>query len=172
MDNSSTENWFVLTTKPKSEQRAVENLTSQGIEVYFPKVKQLKRRQGKKVVAEEALFPNYIFVKLNADKDNFNAIRSTRGVSSFVRFGLSYAQASENLITQLKGDIGNQLEQTNLTSLTKFKKGEKLIVTDGLFEGLSAIYHCKGGLERSVLLLNILGKENKVVIENEHFDKK
>ena len=115
MENSSTKNWFVLTTKPKSEQRAVENLTSQGIKVYFPKVKQLKKRQGKKVVLEEALFPNYIFVKLNTDKDNFNAIRSTRGVGSFVRFGLNYAQVNEDLITQLKGDIGNQ--QTNLSSL-------------------------------------------------------
>ena len=172
MESTSTEKWFLLTTKPKSEQRAVENLTSQGVEVYFPKVKQLKKRQGKKVVLQEALFPSYIFVKLNTEKDNFNAIRSTRGVGSFVRFGLNYAQVNENLISQLKGDLENLLEQTNFASLTQVEKGAELIITEGPFAGLSAIYYCKDGLERSVLLLNILGKENKVVIENNHFDKK
>ena len=172
MDKISTKNWFVLTTKPKSEQRAVENLTSQGVEVYFPKVKQLKKRQGKKVVLEEALFPNYIFVKLNTNKDNFNAVRSTRGVGNFVRFGLKYAQVNDNVISQLKGDVEKLREQTSLSSLTTLAKGQNLIITEGPFEGLCAIYYCKDGLERSVLLLHILGKENKVVIENDHFDKK
>ncbi len=171
MENNSTDNWFVLTTKPKSEQRAVENLTSQGIEVYLPKVKQLKKRQGKKVVLEEALFPNYIFAKLNTQKSNFNALRSTRGVSNFVRFGLNYAKVTNEFISKLTTDLNNQFEQTNIKTLTQVSKGEKIVVSEGPLSGLKGIYQCKDGLERSILLLNILGKENKVVIEDNHFEK-
>ncbi|WP_157826675.1 transcription/translation regulatory transformer protein RfaH [Colwellia sp. 12G3] len=163
--------WYLLTTKPKNEQRAVENLTAQKIEVYFPKVKQLKKRQGKKLIGEEALFPNYLFVKLDTEKDNFNAIRSTRGVSNFVRFGLNYGKVSNEFINELSSDLNNQAERTNLKTLININKGDELVILDGPLAGLKGVYQCKDGLERSILLLNILGKENKVVIENDDFDK-
>ena len=171
MDSSKTEEWFVLTTKPKSEHRAVENLTSQGIEVYFPKVKQLKKRQGKKVTLQEALFPNYLFVKLDTQTSNFNAVRSTRCVGNFVRFGLNYGKVSNKFITDLTNELEKQEKDTNLETLTKVNKGEKIMVSQGPLSGLNGVFQCKDGLERSILLLNILGKENKVVIENNHFEK-
>lgn len=170
MEGNGTEKWFVITSKPRSEQRAVENLTSQHIEVYLPKIKRLKKRQGKKVIIEEVLFPNYLFIKLTIEKSNFNAIRSTRGVGSFVRFGLNYATINNELIAQLKTDLAESSEQNTVETLTNIDKGEQLIITEGPLQGLTGIYQCKDGLERSVLLLNILGKENKVVIENNHFD--
>lgn len=170
MEDNGTEKWFVITSKPRSEQRAVDNLTSQHIEVYLPKIKRLKKRQGKKVIIEEVLFPNYLFIKLTIEKSNFNAIRSTRGVGSFVRFGLNYATINNELIAQLKTDLAESTEQNTVEILTNIDKGEQLIITEGPLQGLTGIYQCKDGLERSVLLLNILGKENKVVIENNHFD--
>ena len=170
MEDNGTEKWFVITSKPRSEQRAVDNLTSQHIEVYLPKIKRLKKRQGKKVIIEEVLFPNYLFIKLTIEKSNFNAIRSTRGVGSFVRFGLNYATINNELIAQLKTDLAESTEQNTIEILTNIDKGEQLIITEGPLQGLTGIYQCKDGLERSVLLLNILGKENKVVIENNHFD--
>ena len=170
MEDNGTEKWFVITSKPRSEQRAVDNLTSQHIEVYLPKIKRLKKRQGKKVIIEEVLFPNYLFIKLTIEKSNFNAIRSTRGVGSFVRFGLNYATINNELIAQLKTDLAENTEQNTIEILTNIDKGEQLIITEGPFQGLTGIYQCNDGLERSVLLLNILGKENKVVIENNHFD--
>ena len=170
MEDNGTEKWFVITSKPRSEQRAVDNLTSQHIEVYLPKIKRLKKRQGKKVIIEEVLFPNYLFIKLTIEKSNFNAIRSTRGVGSFVRFGLNYATINNELIAQLKTDLAESSEQNTVETLTNIDKGEQLIITEGPLQGLTGIYQCKDGLERSVLLLNILGKENKVVIENNHID--
>ena len=158
MEDNGTEKWFVITSKPRSEQRAVDNLTSQHIEVYLPKIKRLKKRQGKKVIIEEVLFPNYLFIKLTIEKSNFNAIRSTRGVGSFVRFGLNYATINNELIAQLKTDLAENTEQNTIEILTNIDKGEQLIITEGPFQGLTGIYQCKDSLERSVLLLNILGE--------------
>jgi len=56
--------------------------------------------------------------------------------------------------------------QTNVKT-----KGEKIVVSEGPLSGLQGLYQCKDGFERSILLLNILGQENKVVIENNHFEK-
>ena len=147
MEDNSTEKWFVITSKPRSEQRAVDNLTSQHIEVYLPKIKRLKKRQGKKVIIEEVLFPNYLFVKLTIEKSNFNAIRSTRGVGSFVRFGLNYATINNELIARLKTDLAESTEQNTVEILTNIDKGKQLIITEGPLQGLTGIYQCKDGLE-------------------------
>ncbi|PKF63068.1 hypothetical protein CW745_06515 [Psychromonas sp. psych-6C06] len=53
----------------------------------FPKNQKKKLLRGKKVLATEALFPSYLFVHLEQDNCNFNSLRSTRGVNSFIRFG-------------------------------------------------------------------------------------
>jgi transcriptional antiterminator RfaH len=49
MVNVLSMQWFVLTTKPREEQRAYDNLTSQGHEVFYPKVaKVIKKRDLKR----------------------------------------------------------------------------------------------------------------------------
>lgn len=63
--NEKPGQWHVLTTKPKNEKRAHDNLKAQGFEVFLPLIAQVKKRQGLKSVAIEPLFPNYLFVKFN-----------------------------------------------------------------------------------------------------------
>ena len=92
-------------------------------------------------------------------------------MSNFVRFGLNYAKVSNEFINELSNDINNQAERTNLKTLTNTNKGDEVVISEGPLAGLKGLYQCKDGLERSILLLNILCKENKVVIENDHFDK-
>ena len=49
MVNAANTHWFVLTTKPREEQRAYDNLTAQGHEVFLPKVaKVIKKRDLKR----------------------------------------------------------------------------------------------------------------------------
>ena len=83
MINKSTAKGFVLTSKPREEQRAHDNLTSQGYEVFLPKISKISKRQGKKSVSLAPLFPNYLFINLDPEQANFNAIRSTRGGGQF-----------------------------------------------------------------------------------------
>jgi transcriptional antiterminator RfaH len=71
--------WFVLTSKPREEQRAYDNLTMQGYGVFLPKMAQITKKRDKKI-ALKPLFPNYLFIQLDKQVANFNAIRSTRGI--------------------------------------------------------------------------------------------
>ncbi|WP_245732027.1 transcription/translation regulatory transformer protein RfaH [Thalassotalea agarivorans] len=172
MFNEKPGQWHVLTTKPKNEKRAHDNLKAQGFEVFLPLIAQVKKRQGLKSVAIEPLFPNYLFVKFNQKDTNFNAIRSTRGVGQLLRFGKMLATIDEAIIEKIAEQTSHE-EQTfkQLDEILNYQAGDKVEINAGPFKGLEAIYKAKDGFERSVLLINLLGKEHDVSIETQHFDK-
>ncbi|TWX54067.1 transcription/translation regulatory transformer protein RfaH [Colwellia hornerae] len=170
MSNIKKHNWFLLTSKPREEQRAFDNLSNQGYEVFLPKIAKVTNRQGVKSVSLQPLFPNYLFINLDLSEANFNAIRSTRGVGSFVRFGLNYATLNENLIKEIKQNIEGS-DHKSLDDLLTYQQGEKVQVTQGPFKGLEAIYKTKDGLERCIILIKMLGQESEVAIENQAIEK-
>lgn len=171
MDVLKNFKWYVLTSKPRAEKRAYQNLINQGFDVFLPEISKVKSRQGIKSVSLEPLFPNYLFINLNQEQDNFNTICYTRGVGAFVRFGLTYAIISNSLINQMKIDFTSNDKVKTLDELTKFTAGETLEISDGPFKGLQAIYKKKDSLERSVLLINLLGQQNEVSISNLQVNK-
>ncbi|MDN3652641.1 transcription/translation regulatory transformer protein RfaH [Thalassotalea ponticola] len=163
--------WYVLTSKPREEQRAHDNLVSQGLEVFLPKVATVKKKKGIKAVSLDPLFPNYLFIRLNPEQANFNAVRSTRGVGSFVKFGLQHAVISNDIINALQHHQVSNNEPKTLEQLLNLQVGDKVQINQGPFAGLEAIYKAKDGLERSILMVKMLGKENDVPVDNQHFDK-
>ncbi|PKH05498.1 transcription/translation regulatory transformer protein RfaH [Moritella sp. Urea-trap-13] len=153
--------WFLLYCKGREELRAVHNLENQYVESFFVSVPVEKIIRGKKIIKEEPLFPNYVFVKLDTEKNNFNSIRSTRGVIDFVKCGIEYVKVPISLIDKLK--IYHK-EESELV----FKKNDKLFINSGPFKGLNAIYRCPDGLSRSIVLVNILQGQSRVKIPNEN----
>ncbi len=172
MSESIYKQWYVLTSKPREEQRAFDNLKSQGYEVFLPKVSKVKKRQGSKTVSMEPLFPSYLFIHLDNSTANFNAIRSTRGIGSFVRFGMKHAVISDHIVEKIQTDMQQtQDAKKTLAQLLNYQAGDKVNINEGPFKGLQAIYKAKDGLERSVLMIKLLGQENEVSVENDLIDK-
>ncbi|MDG1733832.1 MAG: transcription/translation regulatory transformer protein RfaH [Thalassotalea sp.] len=167
----SNAQWFVLTSKPREEQRAFDNLTSQGYEAFLPKIAKVKKLKGIKAVSSEPLFPNYLFILLDKQVANFNAIRSTRGVGSFVRFGMNQATIDDSIIMSIKQSLNTGEQEKTLDELLNYSQGEKVEITTGPFKGLQAIYQTKDGLERSILMVKMLGQDNQVVVNNQEFEK-
>ena len=110
-----TANWLLLQVKPRQEMRALENLERQRGECYCPLIQVEKLIRGKRIHAEEALFPGYLFINFDPQKSNltYTAIRSSRGVSKIVRFGEKLAKVPEHLILQIK-----DCEKVNLPPLS------------------------------------------------------
>ena len=79
--------WYLVHTKPRQEQCALQNLQQQGYQCYLPMLATEKLRQGRLVVSEEALFPRYLFIRLGLGQSDksWAPIRSTRGVNQLVR---------------------------------------------------------------------------------------
>jgi transcriptional antiterminator RfaH len=171
MLNAANSHWYVLTSKPREEQRAYDNLTTQGFEVFLPKIAKVIKKKVVKTIALQPLFPNYLFIQLDKQVANFNAIRSTRGVGSIVRFGLSHAVIDNDIIEDIKKSIAGYKQGKSLAELLAYCNGDTVELTQGSLKGLKAIYQVKDGLERSVLMVKMLGQQSQVVVKNEDFKK-
>ncbi|WP_434341243.1 transcription/translation regulatory transformer protein RfaH [Motilimonas cestriensis] len=165
MSNDVSSKWYLLYCKPKEEAKASLHLANQGIESFYPTINIEKCVRGKKKLVVEILFPSYLFVNIDPLRDNFNAIRSTRGVNDFVKFGGRYASVAADLVEYLSTSIDqDQHAQRVLTQLPT--PGDKMRVESGPFAGLEAIYQCNDGLERSVLLIKLINQWQKISLPN------
>jgi transcriptional antiterminator RfaH len=155
-------NWYLIHTKPRLEQCALENLQNQGYECFLPHIRVEKLRRSKLVEVDEPLFPRYFFIQLDTGNraQSWHPIRSTKGVSRLVSFGQEPAKVSDELVALIRA-------QCNSTDVQQrhFTPGETVQITDGAFAGLDAIYQMSDGEQRVMVLLNIMSKPVKLRLE-------
>ena len=151
--------WYLVKTKSRQENIAQKNLENQDYNVYCP----FAEINNKQVV----LFPGYIFIYLDNKSQDWSPIRSTKGVLYLVRFGLNYAKIPNNIIEFIKKNQLNTAEK--LKSLSNFKPGDKVQITEGAFKNCIAIFKEYKPDERVILLMNLLGQQQTISIEQESF---
>ena len=160
--------WYRVHCKPKQEVRAQENLNNQLINSFLPTISVEKVIRGKRQSVEEVMFPGYLFVELAITGEYWSKIRSTRGVRDFVRFGGVPAKISLELLEQLKVIDSNLV--TNVAAETP-KAGDRVRIMSGPFKDLEGVFQMPDGEQRSIVLLNILGKESKLEVMNRDIEK-
>jgi len=110
------------------------------------------------------IFPGYIFIKPKTG-DTFQSIRSTRGVSNFVRFEMDFANVSDETIDDLKKvvDVMNErMDQVN-----RLQKGEEVFIKSGPFKDFNAIFEKYEADQSVVVLINFLRYQQRVKIQSE-----
>jgi transcriptional antiterminator RfaH len=154
--------WFVVHTKPRQEAVAQAQLERQGYPVYFPRLclPRLRRSRWSDVI--EPLFPRYLFVGLEVGEQPLAPVRSTRGVSSVLRFGDRYAEVPKSLIEALR----NRADESGLHVLADsgFRKGDRVNIIAGPFEGFEAVFESETGADRVRVLLEVLGAAASVTL--------
>lgn len=154
--------WYLVHTKPRQEQCALENLQRQGYECYLPTLLSEKLRQGKLVVVDEPLFPRYLFIKLGQDDSaqSWAPIRSTRGVSRLVSFGVQPAKVDERLVLQLQAkEAAKHGEPQRL-----FAAGQRVRLTEAPFADIEGIYLMAEGERRAMVLIELMCKPVRVAV--------
>ena len=154
-------NWYLIHTKIRQERVALENLERQGFACFLPLIRAEKLRLGALQVVQEPLFPRYLFIRLGTglESQSWAPIRSTVGVSRLVTFGQTPAKIEDELISQLQVKMDSTEVQ-----LRHFEPGEQVVVTDGPFVGIEAIYQMADAEGRVMVLLNILSKQVKMSV--------
>ncbi|ETS98948.1 transcription/translation regulatory transformer protein RfaH [Providencia sp. PROV188] len=160
------EKWYLLYCKRGQLDRAVEHLTRQHVTCMTPMTEMEKVVRGKRTVITEALFPNYLFVKFDHEQIHTTTIQSTRGVSHFIRFGALPAEVPEEIIELIQQTPVSHTQSPDLPS-----QGDSVVITEGIFAGVKAIFNEPNGESRSILLLNILNTTVAKVIDNTQFRK-
>ncbi|WP_332880207.1 transcription termination/antitermination protein NusG [Oxalobacter vibrioformis] len=105
---------------------------------------------------QEPLFPRYLFIRLRADQSgqSWAPIRSTKGVNRLVSFANEPARISEELVEALREQnsiIGRQPEKL-------FSPDERVLITNGPFSGIEALFYLRDGDSRVMVLVELLSK--------------
>ncbi|MDL2283913.1 transcription/translation regulatory transformer protein RfaH [Oxalobacter sp. OttesenSCG-928-P03] len=161
--------WYVIHTKPRQEQRALLNLERQHYTCFLPMLAIEKLHKGKLAVVQEPLFPRYLFIQLdtNQSSQSWAPIRSTKGVSRLVTFGNEPAKASEELIKVLSEQNRAIVQQPKKL----FTPGERVLIADGPFAGIEALFQMQDGDSRVMVLIELLNKPTALTIASSKLRK-
>ncbi len=148
--------WYLIQTKPRSENLALENLSNQGYKCYLPMMKVEKVINKQIEIKKEQQFPRYLFINLDLDfaSKSWAPIRSTRGVSSLVRFGQIPAKIHDELVQYIYSR--EHLAESKVQSL--YQQGQSLKIIKGPFSGFDSIYQGMDSEMRVIVLLEFMRK--------------
>jgi len=158
--------WLAVYCKPRQELVAQENLLRQGYHTYLPRIQMKRRLRGKWNEKIEALFPRYIFIRVDPVKKSIAPVRSTQGVVGLVHFGSQPATVSEAVMETLlqHEDPDSGLHQGGGP---QFNAGQSIKLVDGPLAGMEGVFIQQDSEKRVMVLLDFLGKANKVRIDRD-----
>lgn len=147
--------WYVIHSKPRQEQRALENLERQGYRAWLPTIEMEKLRRGKLTRVIEPMFSRYLFIQLDKTQSNWSPIRSTLGVNKLVSFGNVPAVVPDALIQMLQQTEGSQRELL-------LKEGDAVQFVSGPLQGLEGILQQRDGELRAMVLIELISQPQRV----------
>ena len=157
MTNLDNKEWYVVFSKPHKEEFAQFHLKLKGLESFFPRLLLPEfSHKSKRIVP---LFPNYLFVRINIDRD-YDHVRWSPGVKSLVNFGGSPVpldnKIAENLVRQADHD-------GVITAQSDLKVGQEVQIRGGPFDGvLGVIQKTPDAKGRVRLLMKLLSRRISV----------
>ena len=158
--------WYVVQTHAHSETRAEIQLQRQGYSIYLPRY--LKRRRHARRIETVAapLFPRYMFVAIDLMAQRWRSIQSTIGVAHLVCNGDEPATLSDSVISELR----NREDERGFIQLDqrpRFVRGDKIRVMDGVFGACLGLFEGMADRERVAVLIDLLGRKVRVVMDGE-----
>ncbi len=151
-------NWYAIHSKPRQEERALENLQRQGFEAWLPLLTVEKVLRSKLVQVVEPMFSRYLFIRLDTEQTNWSPIRSTLGVSKLVSFGNRPAVVADELIEALQ-QLPEQAPQRLI------QPGQQVKIVSGPLRGLEGIYQQADGELRAMVLIELLNKQHRIITD-------
>ncbi len=154
--------WYAVLCKPRREVVAETNLVNQGFRVYLPRLATQARRAGKWIDTVEPLFPRYLFVAPENERQSLAPVRSTLGVSGLVQFGgqpATIPDAAVEILREKHDPVTGACASRNVfapSAPVKFRAGP--------FAGLEGVFEAESGDARVFVLLDFLGKINRVKV--------
>lgn len=158
--------WHVAFTQPNAEVRAAMHLANQDFPVYLPRFMKRRRIGRREIRSPSPLFPRYLFVGVDVERQRWRSINGTVGVSRLVCQGDCPAPIDASLIEAIAG----REDENGLVKLSPprhFRPGEPVRITGGIFTDQVGLYDGMADQDRVRVLLDLLGRKVRVLIETE-----
>ena len=169
--------WYILYTSSNQEYKVRDSIneliktTNFVEEVFIPTVKTTKVVRGKKVEGEKKMFPSYVFIKMEMNKDNYVTIINIPKVLGFLGTKNNPEEIPETRIDEYKRRIN---DDSFLKNDNTFEIGDTVKVIQGPFESFIGTIEGKGSDKKKNILkisISIFGKSTSVEIESNRVEK-
>ncbi len=158
--------WHAVLCKPRREAAAEANLKNQGFEVHLPRIVGLRRKAGRWAQVIEPLFPRYLFLNAEDTGRSLAPVRSTPGVTDLVRFCGAPALVPQGVVEALREAADPETGCHRLRT-APFAAGERVRFAAGPFAGLEGVFEIESGEARAVVLLDLIGKTNRLTVSRD-----
>ncbi len=145
--------WYLVYTKPHNEDKVCQQLSRLKLDILNPKIseKRYVRNRLKDVVSP--LFPCYIFAKFEYARD-YRMVKYGRGVRNIVGFGNEASSVPEEIVASISEKTAQGVIDM---PPPRYEYGEGVVISEGPFEGLDAVFIRKmDGMERVTVLLKAM----------------
>ena len=160
--------WYAIRIKVNREREVEKRLCDLGLEIFQPWMRARRRIGSKYHWVQVPLFPGYMFCLLDMVLSG-KAVRYAPGVKDFLVFGSRLAEVGEEIIRGLRERCPGGVAQIDPV---RAKPGDMVRINEGPFSGLEAIFEQKlKGSERVAVLLEILGRQTRIVLPSETIAK-
>jgi transcriptional antiterminator RfaH len=155
----SSQRWFAVNTQPHVEFRALANLSFQGFIAFLPcRLKTTKHARQFRMVSAP-LFPGYLFVQLDLNRDRWRAVNGTLGVRSLVMTGDLPAAVPSGLVEAL---MAMRDDKGFVNFAAELAVGQQVRMLAGPFAEMVGQLEWLDDAGRVRVLLRLLGGEVRV----------
>lgn len=163
---SDVQDWYVVRTKPKNEQRARLNLLRQRFNVFLPVEEKQQRRGKRQTITLKPLFPGYLFVSLDISQPGWSTIDNTFGVFHLLRGEDAKPQrVPHNVIATL---IDRTDENGKLLPPEIIRAGDKMRIVQGPFSDWIAEVIDSSDERRIQLLFDLMGQAVRITTSRDN----
>jgi transcriptional antiterminator RfaH len=157
--------WCCARLEPNRERLALHCLGLNGFAVYYPRLREQRIRHGRRIEVRPPLFPSYCFVAVELQ---WHAARWSPGIASLImNGGGGPARVADSVIDEIRGRERNgavELPQRGLAP------GDRVRVLVGPMRGFAGLYAGMAPRERVIVLLTLLGGQQRVTLARDHVE--
>ena len=147
-------NWYAVRTRPSAEYVAAAELGKDGMEVFLPRIIDLKPRPGH---ADVPLFPGYLFVRCNPSADGWPTFRPAHRVLGWLSIGDETPSIPNEAIVDLRRRVDSMNGENGLWR--QYRTGEKVRVVTGAIDSFGQILEeARSPQGRAQVLLEFMGR--------------
>jgi transcriptional antiterminator RfaH len=162
--SSPTPRWYVVYTLPHREIEARTRLSAQGFAPFLPLHRKTVRHSRRFCTTTAPLFPRYLFVALDVNRDRWRSVNGTIGVSTLIMAGDVPRPVPDRVVEQL---IQACNENGVLTPSSDLEVGQSARLISGPFAGKIGTLTNLSPIGRVQLLLDAMGSQITVSAERE-----
>ena len=166
-----TRNWYAIHTYAGYENAVLRNLRqridSLGMNdkifnVIVPTETKIKIKGGKRVEAEEKIYPGYVLVDMIVTDDSWYVVRNTPRVTGFVGAGVNPVPLKKEEVEYLFKKMDNTTAKHNIDLAI----GETVRIVDGPFKDLEGKVNSVDSERGKVkVLVSMFGRETPVELD-------